>query len=156
KMAPLMAEALAMLLEKDAKDVEPADVPAVHQAYVEALGELDARSPLRDARAQIEQGFTVLLGKAPEYKAQVAAYREATTWMLGWRRRTSLARVKERIIVSHPRLAGQVQYVFSDTLATRLFNPRTEGSSAMSAQHMRRTVELATPVLTGSSVAHGP
>jgi hypothetical protein len=156
KMVPLMAEALAMLVEKDSQDVAAAEVPEFHQAYIEALGELDARAPLKDARAQIEQGFTAMLNKAPEYKAQVAAYREATTWMLGWRRRATLARVKERNIVSHSPLAVQVKYVFSDTLATRLFDPPPQGSASMSAQHMRRTVELAMPVLIGASVTAGP
>ncbi len=156
KMVPLMAEALAMLVEKDSQDVAATEVPEFHQAYIEALGELDARAPLKDARAQIEQGFTEMLNKAPEYKAQVAAYREATTWMLGWRRRATLARVKERNIVSHSPLTLQVKYVFSDTLATRLFDPPPQGSTSMSAQHMRRTVELAMPVLIGASVTAGP
>jgi hypothetical protein len=155
KMAPLVAEALAMLIEKDGKDAEAAEVPALHQAYVEALGELDARSPLKDFRAQIEAGFATMLDKDPEYKAQVAAYRDATTWMLGWRRRTTLARVKERHIASHSPLSVQVKNVFAETAATRLFEPNGP-SHRMGAQHMRRIVELATPMLIGSSVAHGP
>ncbi len=97
KMVQLMAEALAMLLEKDAKDVEAADVPALHQAYVEALGELDARSPLKDARARKSSKASRRCStKHPRTSAQVAAYREATTWMLGWRRRMTLARIRER------------------------------------------------------------
>jgi len=84
-----MPAALAGLIDADAKRTPPAEVAALYAAYVAALvplADLSANGALVTAA---EPALARLADRSPEFAAQLASYRRATSDLLRWRRRVA-------------------------------------------------------------------
>ncbi len=84
-----MPAALAGLIDADAQRTPPAEVAALYAAYVEALvtlADLSAHGALATAA---EPALARLADRSPEFAAQLASYRRATSDLLRWRRRVA-------------------------------------------------------------------
>lgn len=89
RSAGQISQALAGLIAAETQRVAPADVPTLHQAWLEAAAPVVGRVRNDELAQALRPALTALAARAPEYGAQVAAYEECTDDLLRWKRRTA-------------------------------------------------------------------
>ncbi|HEV3006580.1 MAG TPA: hypothetical protein VGX78_19070, partial [Pirellulales bacterium] len=91
-----MLQACARLIEADAGRASPAEVAALHRAYVEALVELVLLDRSRALASGVAPALDKLAQKSPEFAAELKAYSAATSELLRWRGRAADAQADGR------------------------------------------------------------
>jgi len=87
---------LARGIEASVRQVEPAQIPELYLACLEALTPLASRAWDDAFVNSLERSLQPLLETSPELRERVMAYDQATSGMLAWRARTAQACARDR------------------------------------------------------------
>ncbi|HEV3025012.1 MAG TPA: hypothetical protein VGX76_21210 [Pirellulales bacterium] len=94
KLAGAFVDGSRRLIEADASRIQPAEVSALYQRYLQALAPLAAGDAAGALASGMRQPLEKLAAAAPEFAADVAAYARVTGEVLRWRERFASARAE--------------------------------------------------------------
>jgi hypothetical protein len=77
--------AIAVIIDSDASDCKPEEVPELYLAYLESAAALQAQLSNASIMFKIEASLEALAAKNPDFAKQVKAYKTVTQPLLDWR-----------------------------------------------------------------------